>query len=52
MIRQLEKTDIDEVMQIWLDSNKEALNFIPAEYWENNFLFVKNAASGRGICLY
>ena len=41
MIRELQKTDIDTVSQIWLDANRDAHDFIPAEYWENNFLPVK-----------
>ena len=41
MIRRLQKTDIDTVAQIWLTSNREAHDFVPAEYWESNFTPVK-----------
>ena len=41
MIRRLQKTDIDAVAQIWLTSNREAHDFVPAEYWESNFTPVK-----------
>lgn len=41
MIRRLQKTDIDIVSQIWLDANRDAHDFIPAEYWENNYLPVR-----------
>ena len=34
MIRRMQFTDLDKVSQIWLESNKEAHGFIPAEYWE------------------
>ena len=32
MIRRMQFTDLDKVSQIWLESNKEAHGFIPAEY--------------------
>lgn len=35
MIRKLEKTDTEQVMQIWLGGNKDAHPFIPKEYWES-----------------
>lgn len=41
MIRRLQKTDIDTVAQIWLTANREAHDFVPAEYWEDNFTSVK-----------
>ena len=41
MIRRLQKTDIDTVAQIWLTSNREAHDFVPAEYWGSNFTPVK-----------
>ena len=41
MIRRLQKTDIDTVAQIWLTSNREVHDFVPAEYWESNFTPVK-----------
>ena len=37
MVRRMEETDLDSVMQIWLESNIKAHDFIPKEYWENNF---------------
>ena len=41
MIRRLQTKDIDIVAQIWLTANREAHDFVPAEYWENNFTPVK-----------
>lgn len=41
MIRKLENQDIDAVMDIWLSSNIESHHFISKEYWEENFLMVK-----------
>lgn len=36
MIRKLNITDLDRVMEIWLDSNIDAHNFVAREYWEKN----------------
>ena len=36
MIRKLQKTDINRVADIWLDTNLKAHDFIPAKYWKNN----------------
>lgn len=41
MIRQFKKNDLPAVMQIWLDTNIKAHDFIPMEYWENNYEIVK-----------
>ena len=41
MIRQFKKNDLHAVMQIWLDTNIKAHDFIPKEYWENNYEIVK-----------
>ena len=41
MIRKLQKTDINRVADIWLDTNLKAHDFIPAKYWKNNFQLVK-----------
>ena len=43
MIRRMQFTDLDKVSQIWLESNKEAHGFIPAEYWESHLQSVKTA---------
>lgn len=41
MIRKLQKTDINRVADIWLDTNLIAHDFISAKYWKNNFQLVK-----------
>ena len=52
MIRELQKTDIDTVSQIWLDANRDAHDFIPAEYLENNFLPVKKMLLQAEVYVY
>ena len=40
-IRLMEVADLDAVAKIWLDVNRQAHDFIPAAYWEENFAAVK-----------
>ncbi|WP_411681107.1 N-acetyltransferase [Clostridium thailandense] len=37
MIKQLEAFEIKEVMDIWLKTNVSAHNFMPREYWLENY---------------
>lgn len=41
MIRKLQKVDINNVANIWLDTNIKAHYFIPAQYWKSNLELVK-----------
>lgn len=41
MIRELRKTDINIVADIWLDTNIKAHYFISAQYWKRNLELVK-----------
>lgn len=41
MIRKLKETDLNDVMQIWLNTNIKAHNFIDAKYWMDNYDMVK-----------
>lgn len=42
MIRNLNSTDIDNIMDIWIKSTIKAHYFISEEYWQNNYNIVKN----------
>lgn len=42
-IRRAETNDIDEIMRIWKNENIRVHNFIPSNYWEENYRSVKNA---------
>lgn len=42
MIEELNKKDIDKVMELWLKTTIEVHSFISKEYWENNYDIVKN----------
>ena len=52
MIRRMQKADIDAVSGIWLDANRDAHDFIPAEYWESNFLPVKEMLLQAEVYVY
>lgn len=52
MIRPLKITDLDMVMQIWLDGNLQAHNFIAAEYWQQNYDFVKQMLPQSKVYVY
>ncbi|EIW18787.1 MULTISPECIES: N-acetyltransferase [Pelosinus] len=41
MIKEFEKSEIDEVMNIWLATNINAHNFLPEKYWIDNYNVVK-----------
>ena len=41
MIRELRKTDIKRVAEIWLNANLQAHSFISPQYWMGNFALVK-----------
>lgn len=42
MIRQYQSADLDQIMTIWLTENKQAHNFINANFFIDNFEFVKS----------
>ena len=52
MIRELQKTDIDKVATIWLDTNLKAHYFIPAGYWKGNFELVKEMLLQAEVYVY
>ena len=52
MIRELQKTDINKVADIWLDTNIKTHSFIPAQYWKSNFKSVKEALSQAEVYVY
>lgn len=52
MIRKFEKSDINDVMQIWKNENIKAHQFISKEYWENNYSYVKEILPNTEIYVY
>ncbi len=41
MIRKYQKSDLDALMQIWLEGNLDAHDFIDPSYWHDNYELVK-----------
>lgn len=52
MIRKFQKTDIEQVMQIWLNGNLDAHSFISKEYWQSNFSMVQEQILQAEIFVY
>lgn len=52
MIRELRKADISKVADIWLDTNRKAHDFIPAQYWNRNFEMVKESLPKAEVYVY
>ena len=52
MIRELQEEDINKVADIWLDTNIRTHDFIPAQYWKNNFESVKEALLQAEVYVY
>lgn len=52
MIRELQKTDINRVADIWLDTNIKTHDFIPAQYWKNNYRSVKEMLPQAEVYVY
>lgn len=52
MIREFEKNDINDVMQIWKSENIKTHKFIQKEYWESKYNFVKENLPNAEIYVY
>ncbi|WP_268913560.1 N-acetyltransferase [Lentilactobacillus sp. SPB1-3] len=52
MIRDFALDDIDDIMHLWLETNKQAHDFIESSYWENNFESVKEMMPHATIYVY
>lgn len=52
MIRTLQNKDINEVARIWLNSNIQAHDFIPSQYWHDQYEMVKEEISKVEVYVY
>ncbi len=52
MIRKMEEKDIPDVLQIWLETNIRAHNFIEKEYWTGNYEMVKQILLEAEVYVY
>ena len=51
-IREFKENDIDRIMEIWLNGNIQAHNFIKKEYWQNNYETVRQMLPQADIYVY
>lgn len=52
MIRAFEEGDLTAIMQIWLDTNVKAHDFIPKEYWTDHYEMVRRALPQAEVYVY
>lgn len=52
IIRKFNEMDLKRVMRIWYDGNLEAHDFIPKEYWDRNFSYVKRNLPKAEVYVY
>lgn len=52
MIRKAEKQDLEQIAEIWLDTNKKAHDFIPGSYWQNNLEPVRGMLAQAELYVY
>lgn len=52
MIRKLRPTELSSVMQIWLDANIEAHQFVNAQYWRKTAEHVRKLLTTAEIYVY
>jgi len=52
MIREYKNTDLNVLMEIWLDSNIRVHSFISKKYWESNYDMVKNMLPQAELYVY
>lgn len=52
MIRAFEENDLSSIMQIWLDTNMKTHDFIPKEYWIDNYEMVRGVLPQAEVYVY
>lgn len=52
MIRKFEKSDINSVAEIWLDTNIKAHSFVSQQYWRNNYELVKESLNQAEVYVF
>ncbi|MEY8338330.1 GNAT family N-acetyltransferase [Lachnospiraceae bacterium 62-35] len=52
MVRKLEEKDMDPVMEIWLEANILAHDFVPKSYWRDKLQEVREMISQAEVYVY
>lgn len=51
-IRKFIDSDLPQVMKIWYEGNLEAHDFVPKDYWDRNYNYVKRAILQADVYVY
>ena len=51
-IRKFQKMDLKDVMEIWMEGNLEAHDFIPEEFWKDNYGYVSRLIPKSEVYVY
>lgn len=52
MVRNFEEHDLPSMMNIWLETNIKAHDFIPKEFWKDNYEMVKEILPKAEVYVY
>lgn len=52
MIKMLDISEIDNIMEIWIAENINSHSFISKKYWEENYKYVKSALPYAKVIVY
>lgn len=52
MVRNFKSSDIEKIMEIWLEANLSAHSFIAQDYWQQNYAQVQDLILGAEIYVY
>lgn len=52
MVRRMREQDVDKVAEIWLEGNINTHDFIPEEYWRENYEAVRNQLAETEVYIY
>ena len=52
MIKMLDISEIDNIMEIWIAENINSHSFISKKYWEENYEYVKSALPYAKVIVY
>lgn len=52
MIREFQENDLNRIMELWLDTNIQAHDFIHKSYWQEHFQEVKEILPSASVSVY
>lgn len=52
MVRRMREQDVDTVAEIWLEGNISTHDYIPEEYWQQNYEATKNQLAETEVYIY